>query len=81
MEYLRGTGWVKGKALPPGTLAGILLKKGWIEQQLQGLDQDVFYRMTDLGLAAMKAPVPIQKSWAKPKNVGAGELGLTAKPK
>ena len=79
MEYLRGRSWVKGKTLPPGTLAGILLKKGWIEQQLRGRDQTIFYRMTDLGLAALTAPVPIQKGWAKPKNVGGGEIGLKAK--
>lgn len=73
MEYLRATGWIKGVALPPGKLAEILLKKGWIEQQLQGPDKDVFYRMTDLGLEALKAPVPIQKSWAKSKSDRAEE--------
>ena len=45
-----------------------------------GRDKDVFYRMTRLGLEGLKAPVPIQKSWAKPKNVGASELGLKASP-
>jgi hypothetical protein len=63
MEHLRGKGWVKGTALPTSRLITSLQKKGWIEQQLEG-PNEIFYRMTDVGLAALKAPVPIQKSWA-----------------
>jgi hypothetical protein len=35
-------------------------KKGWIEQQRQGPKNETFYRITDAGLVALKAPVPIQ---------------------
>jgi hypothetical protein len=75
MEYLRGKGWVKETALPSSRLVVSLQKKGWIEQQRQ--NNEALYRMTDVGLAALKAPVPIQKSWAKPQSVG--ELRLKAK--
>jgi hypothetical protein len=37
----------------------------WIEQQRQGPKNETFYRITDAGLAALKAPVPIQ---GKPGN-------------
>jgi hypothetical protein len=75
MEYLRGKGWVKETALPSSRLVVSLQKKGWIEQQRQ--NNEALYRMTDVGVAALKAPVPIQKSWAKPQSVG--ELRLKAK--
>jgi hypothetical protein len=81
MQYLRGQGWVKGSMLPPGQLAAGLQKKGWIEQQLLDPKNEAFYRMTDVGLAALKAPVPMQKSWAKPQRIGVRELGLKAKGK
>jgi hypothetical protein len=81
MQYLRGKGWVNGKTLPTGRLAASLQKKGWIEQQLQGPKNEAFYRMTDMGLAALKAPVPIQKSWAKPLSIGVPELEPKAKGK
>jgi hypothetical protein len=58
MEYLRGTGWVKGATLPSSKLVVSLLNKGWIEQQVQGPKNEIFYRMTDVGLEALKAPVP-----------------------
>ena len=57
-EYLRGTGWVKGTALPASKLVPRLLEKGWIEQQVQGPKNEIFYRMTDVGLEALRAPVP-----------------------
>jgi hypothetical protein len=47
-------------------------KKGWIELQLQGPKYEIFYRMTDIGLAALKAAVPIQESWAQRVSVVAG---------
>ncbi len=75
MEYLRGTGWVKGKSLPPtDRLMCLLLNKGWIERRQE--DNEIFYRMTDVGLIALKAPVPVQKSWATPQGVRVGKLGL-----
>ena len=58
MEYLRGSEWVKGRALPPSKLLVSLQKKGWIEPQLQGPKNEIFYRMTDVGMEALKAPVP-----------------------
>jgi len=66
MEYLHGRGWVKGSTLPKTTLIASLLKKGWIEQQLQASNK-IFYRMTDAGLKALKAPVPIVRLKAKAK--------------
>ncbi len=67
MEYLRGLAWIKERMLPPtDRLASLLLKKGWIEKRRE--DNDNFYRMTKVGLAAFKAPVPIQKSWPKPQD-------------
>jgi hypothetical protein len=61
MEYLRGKGWVKGNTLPPSRpLISGLLKKGWIEREDQGPEKEPFYRIADVGLAALKAPVPIQ---------------------
>jgi hypothetical protein len=59
MEYLRGRGWVKGTTLPHSTLTASLQNRGWIEQQLQGPDNEIFYRMTDAGLKALTAPVPV----------------------
>jgi hypothetical protein len=58
MQNLRGAGWVKAIALPhsPRTLKN-LLGKGWIESRRD--ENGVFYRITDQGLAAKMAPVPI----------------------
>ena len=58
MEYLRGNGWVKGTTLPDSRLTVSLQKKGWIEQQAQGHKNEIFYRMTEVGLTALRAPVP-----------------------
>ena len=62
MEYLRGVGWVNERMLPPTKLVTALLNKGWIERRHQ--DNQAFLRMTEIDLAALKAPVPIQKSWS-----------------
>jgi hypothetical protein len=68
MEYLRGKGWVKGTALPDSRLTVSLQKKGWIEQQAQSPKNEIFYRMTDVGLKALRAPVPAGRpSQAKAK--------------
>jgi hypothetical protein len=68
MEYLRGKGWVKGQALPPSKpLISGLLKKGWIERQDQDPKKEAFYRMTDAGLAGLKAPAPVRQGWTKQK--------------
>jgi hypothetical protein len=59
MQYLRGGGWVSAILLPAGTkVFEGLLKKGWIEKR--GLANDVSYRITEKGLAAKKATVPIR---------------------
>ena len=59
MQRLRNAGWVKATALPdsPKTLAN-LISKDWVEK-LQTEDGPA-YRLTDLGLQAKKAPVPIR---------------------
>ena len=58
MQNLRDVGWVKATALPhsPRTLKN-LVSKGWVEFRR---DEDgVYYRITDQGVAARMAPVPI----------------------
>jgi hypothetical protein len=62
MEYLLGKGWVRGTTLPPSRLTVILQKRGWIEQQVQGPKNEIFHRMTDVGLKALRAPVPAGRS-------------------
>jgi hypothetical protein len=59
MQHLRSGGWVKASAAPAGArLIENLLSKGWIEKR--GITaNEVSYRLTDKGLAAKKAPVPI----------------------
>jgi DNA-binding MarR family transcriptional regulator len=37
-----------------------LLQKGWIEKQYQGPNNEAFLRLTEKGLEAKKAPVPIE---------------------
>jgi hypothetical protein len=59
MQYLRGAGWIKARTLPPSArLVESLLQKGWIEQQHQGSKNELFFRLTEKGLEAMKSPVP-----------------------
>jgi hypothetical protein len=58
MEYLLGKGWVRGTTLPSSRLTVSLQKRGWIEQQVQDPKNEIFYRMTDVGLNALRAPVP-----------------------
>ena len=67
MEYLRGRGWVKGATLPKTTMIAGLLEKGWIEKQLPSPNNEIFYRMTDIGLKALKAPVPTGRAEGKGK--------------
>lgn len=60
MQRLRGRGWVKAFELPdaPRTVPN-LLEKGWIEQQGDGLN--LAYQITDQGMEAKTAPVPIRR--------------------
>jgi DNA-binding MarR family transcriptional regulator len=60
MQYLRGAGWIKARSLPASGLVEKLLQKGWIEQQQQGPDNEVFLRLTAKGLEAKKSDVPIR---------------------
>jgi hypothetical protein len=58
MQYLRGGWWVMASTLPAGTrLIEGMLRKGWIEQQ--EVAGEIYYRMTEGGLAAKTARVPI----------------------
>jgi hypothetical protein len=62
MQLLRGAGWVKAITLPPSLrLVENLLSKGWIEQQRQGPKNEVFFRLTEKGLEAKRAPIPSSK--------------------
>ena len=63
MEYLRGKGWVKGRTLPASRFTSSLQQRGWIEQQVQGPKNEIFYRMTDVGLKALRVPVPAGRSF------------------
>ena len=68
MEYLLGKGWVRGMTLPASRLTVSLQQIGWVEQQVEGPKNEIFYRMTDVGLKALRAPVPTrQPSKAKGK--------------
>jgi DNA-binding PadR family transcriptional regulator len=59
MQHLRGAGWVKAfeVADSPKILAN-LIEKGWVENQRT--DAGKMYRLTDLGLEAMKAPIGLR---------------------
>jgi len=59
MQHLRGAGWVNATGLPdsPKIIAN-LITKGWVEC-LQTKSSQA-YRLTDLGLQAKKAPLPIR---------------------
>ena len=59
MQQLRGVGWVKATGLPdsPRIIAS-LITKGWVEC-LQ-TESGQAYRLTDLGLQAKKALLPIR---------------------
>ncbi|MDB5608421.1 MAG: hypothetical protein JWP25_5321 [Bradyrhizobium sp.] len=58
MQNLRAGGWVKANVAPAGAkLIERLLGKGWIERR--GTGNDIYYRITDNGLAAKMAPVAI----------------------
>ena len=61
-----GLTWDSFELPPPASrLIVSLQQKGWIEQQAQGPNCDIFYRMTDVGLKALRATVPGRPSQAK----------------
>jgi hypothetical protein len=60
MQHLRAGGWVKLSQVPAGARLKNLLAKGWIEKR--GITaNEVCYRLTDKGLAAKMAPIPIPR--------------------
>jgi hypothetical protein len=59
MQRLRGRGWVNVLELSSGpVVVRRLLENGWIERDGVGLSTT--YRLTEEGLAAKSAPVPIR---------------------
>jgi hypothetical protein len=63
MQHLRGAGWVRAMGLPDSRrIIANLIGKGWIEcRQTEGGQA---YRLTELGLQAKKAPLPI-RPWSR----------------
>jgi hypothetical protein len=58
MQRLRGRGWVSALELSSApTVARHLLERGWIESQ--GAGRLLMVRLTDVGLAAKKAPTAL----------------------
>jgi hypothetical protein len=60
MKRLRGRSWVKAFELPEAqTILNHLLEKRWIESQ--GVGRDLSFRITEAGLDAKKAPIPLRQ--------------------
>jgi hypothetical protein len=60
MQRLRGRSWVKAFELPDAEIiVKHLLERRWIESQ--GVGKDLSFRITDAGLEAKKAPIPLHK--------------------
>ena len=61
MQYLRKGNWVSIAALPdaPSTRSKVV-ELGWVEQR--GGGPEVCYRITESGLEALRAPMPLRKS-------------------
>jgi len=60
MQYLRSGNWVSITALPDSpTTKATVVKFGWVEQRGRG--PEVCYRITESGLEALKAPIPLRK--------------------
>jgi predicted MarR family transcription regulator len=60
MQRLRGHGWVKAAQLPAAkTTLKRLLEKRWVERQ--GIGRDTTYRITDEGITAKTAPIPLNR--------------------
>jgi hypothetical protein len=56
LQYLRGGGWVKVADVPDGPrVKPKLIELGWIIQR--GVGPDAAFRITDLGLEELKAPI------------------------
>jgi hypothetical protein len=60
MQRLRGRGWVKAiEVASAPTVVAHLLERRWIESE--GTGRQMTFRLTDDGLAAKKAVVPIRR--------------------
>ena len=61
MQYLRSGNWVSIAALPdsPSTKSKVV-ELGWVEQRGRG--SEACYRITESGLEALRAPMPLRKS-------------------
>jgi hypothetical protein len=58
MQRLRGRGWVKASQLPDAAITlKRLLDKRWVERQGHGTD--ACYRITEEGIAAKTALIPL----------------------
>jgi hypothetical protein len=58
MQHLRNAGWVKATGLPDAPkIVANLIAKGWVESQQT--ESGPAYRLTEPGLQAMKAPIPM----------------------
>jgi hypothetical protein len=64
MQQLRGRGWVKATELQPARSSiQSLLQKRWIESE--GAGNSLTFKLTEEGLAAKKAPIPVVRSRRK----------------
>ncbi len=60
MQRLRGRGWVNAAELSSSpTVAQRLLERRWIEAE--GSGRATAFRLTEEGLAAKKAPIPVRR--------------------
>jgi hypothetical protein len=67
MQQLRGRGWVRAIELPAApVIVKRLLERCWIESR--GTEGDRLFRITEQGLTAKKAPIPVER-----KSRGAGK--------
>lgn len=61
MQQLRGRGWVNAIKVPDAVVTlGNLLEKRWIEKR--GTGRILSYRITDEGMAAKTALVPVENT-------------------
>lgn len=59
MQRLRGAGWVKAAGMPDNPkMIPKLIGKGWV--QVQQMEGSPAYRLTEPGLQAMKATLPVR---------------------
>jgi hypothetical protein len=72
MQRLRGRGWVRALDLPHArTTIQYLLQKRWIESE--GTGRTLAFRLTEEGLAAKRAPIPMVK-WRRKGGDRYGEV-------